>query len=1028
MGEEIILRLIEALECEIQAIKKRGATSSIEVLGGQCKGQCDNNHIYVFPVSNDVYVRDDSPIKVVVGQQESNGMVVSLGEGILTIASERDFGPTIAHARIVIDDSFLVLRLRERLEEVRSGDLNFNSVLAEKTLGNQTSSSATVAVEPRVYSGDPALNEEQAQAVAKALGSEVLFLWGPPGTGKTTVLARIAESYYYAGLSVLVISNTNIAVDTALEMIAGRLKTDPGFQEGAVLRYGPLTKEELARDYGDRVEPDKVAARLGENLHTEMLRLESEKTRLERTRHPLQETANKWEALFEGESRLKHLQSSLRDFSERRRCASTEVSTLRTQKCSLEANLAKAQTMGGLRRLISGLNPERLQRNLTGIEQKLVGQTTALGELDSEIEKSKGQVSQIENTLRNLREGTASLMSYDECKGKLEEVDVRISQISKRIQEIQQSLSELRERILRECRILATTVYRTYLKGQVTRTFDAIIIDEASMLALPMTYYGAGLATKHVVVAGDFRQLPPIIVSDDDLANAWLKRDVFRTAGIAEAVKRGARPENLVALKEQHRMCEEICNVISDFFYQDHRLTTKLGWREPVRYPVQFAGSPFLYVNTASYHPWTSLKVGTYSRYNLFHAILLRNIVSYLQRQKCEAEVGVVSPYAAQTKLIGRLLEEQLGNQPLAVASTVHRFQGNEKDLMLIDLTDSTGAKPSRFIKAMERDEDGARLLNVALSRARERIVLIANFDYMSQPSLSRTIVRQVLDVFIQEGEKLDVGSLLPLGIDEWINGLRSLDTPRLDYDESAAGVFSEGTFFEAFRRDLMNAKESIVIFTPYMTVNGGSRWMDVLAMKAQHGIPVRVVTRPPFDQGGVLTEEAETFLSGIADTDVVLDMRARMHEKLAIIDNDVLWVGSLNIFSHRSTSEIMLRIPTRSGCEQMAEFVTSARNNHREREGEVVKLTDKENPLCPDCSAPMVWKNGRYGVYFECYRCGHKLDPRRKKRCKKKPRQTKERAGKCPECGRAMRQRNGRYGPFLGCSGYPQCKHTESL
>jgi len=34
----------------------------------------------------------------------------------------------------------------------------------------------------------------------------------------------------------------------------------------------------------------------------------------------------------------------------------------------------------------------------------------------------------------------------------------------------------------------------------------------------------------------------------------------------------------------------------------------------------------------------------------------------------------------------------------------------------------------------------------------------------------------------------------------------------------------------------------------------------------------------------------------------------------------------------------------------------------------------------------------------------------------------------KCPECGETMVRRSGKYGPFWGCSGYPECRHTEKI
>jgi len=102
MRDTAISELVDAVECEIEAIKKRGGSNSIEVLGGPFAGQSDNKHLYVFPASKDSYVRDDCPIKIVVGEGASEGMAVAWGEDILTIASDRDFGPRIAHGRMVV--------------------------------------------------------------------------------------------------------------------------------------------------------------------------------------------------------------------------------------------------------------------------------------------------------------------------------------------------------------------------------------------------------------------------------------------------------------------------------------------------------------------------------------------------------------------------------------------------------------------------------------------------------------------------------------------------------------------------------------------------------------------------------------------------------------------------------------------------------------------------------------------------------------------------------------------------------------
>ena len=81
---------------------------------------------------------------------------------------------------------------------------------------------------------------------------------------------------------------------------------------------------------------------------------------------------------------------------------------------------------------------------------------------------------------------------------------------------------------------------------------------------------------------------------------------------------------------------------------------------------------------------------------------------------------------------------------------------------MLLDLTDLYWVRLGHYLAASCTNDEGARLLNVAVSRARQNVVLIANFEYLSATASDSTIVRHLIDHFATHGSALDVGLLRP--------------------------------------------------------------------------------------------------------------------------------------------------------------------------------------------------------------------------------------------------------------------------
>jgi hypothetical protein len=138
---------------------------------------------------------------------------------------------------------FLLEKLRDGLRLACSAPLA--QALVEKRLAEHATSCADAV----------GLLDAQAEAFRACLSPGVRLVWGPPGTGKTQVLARAIEELVRDGKRVLLVSTANVAVDNALHAVLPRLPRRPG----VAVRVGPAHLKEIAAD--PNVQLERLAAR-----------------------------------------------------------------------------------------------------------------------------------------------------------------------------------------------------------------------------------------------------------------------------------------------------------------------------------------------------------------------------------------------------------------------------------------------------------------------------------------------------------------------------------------------------------------------------------------------------------------------------------------------------------------------------------------------------------------------------------------------------------------------------------------------
>ena len=141
--------------------------------------------------------------------------------------------------------------------------------------------------------------------------------------------------------------------------------------------------------------------------------------------------------------------------------------------------------------------------------------------------------------------------------------------------------------------------------------------------------------------------------------------------------------------------------------------------------------------------------------------------------------------------------------------------------------------------------------------------------------------------------------------------------------DQFSTGLYDEKTFYTRFTRDLSNARQEVIIESPFISTKRAIHLYSTLERLVSRKIKVWIITRQPKLHDEPFASQSEDVIGQFEQMGInVLVTKNNHHRKLAIIDRDILWEGSLNILSQGHSREIMRRLQGADHAKQMFGFL----------------------------------------------------------------------------------------------------------
>jgi len=567
------------------------------------------------------------------------------------------------------------------------------------------------------------INESQLEAVAGVFSSQVSIIKGPPGTGKTQTILNILANILLRNETVAILSNNNTAVENVYEKLG---------KEGLEFLVAKLGNSENRKNFF----ANTLKVPSAESPPAPLLQeIEADVEHLKHFLHARNEVAKLQAEIDELKIERKHLlqwrQENLeadpnlpkKDPLEKYRLSRQKITDLMAYLTMLDD---KPVSIRNRIELWLNFRIFRTKPFSTSDKRKATVHSLQLGYYDKALQEKEAELASCEDTLRKgdfdalLAGVTTSSMAY--LKDQLQQ--------RKRSEEVFTS-EGYRDRIdtfLKRYPIIGSSTHSIINSLKPGTVLDYAIIDEASQQDIIPGILALGCA-RNLVIVGDGKQLPPIFAKVGKAAPDE-RYDCEKYSLLDSCLNVFGDTVPVTLLKEHYRCHPRIIQFCNQQFYDNELIPM-----------TRDAGEDALQLIVTAKGNHTRLYKNQRELDSLLHVLDRGESSQWDEASKR----GFIAPYNAQVALSQSHLPASF------VKDTTHKFQGRECDEIVFSTVLDKKASNQKNLKFV----DDPHLINVAVSRAKNRFTLVTGDDVFSAANGPVAALIRYIEYYANETENI---------------------------------------------------------------------------------------------------------------------------------------------------------------------------------------------------------------------------------------------------------------------------------
>lgn len=538
-------------------------------------------------------------------------------------------------------------------------------------------------------------NLSQINAVQDAFKYTISLIQGPPGTGKTQTILNILANLLIQGKTALVVSNNNSAIKNVQEKLS-QYKLD--------FLSAMLGKDENKTSFIESQKPRKLELPIEKNRPSlaswqkNILKKVSDAKRLFSEQNELARVKTEFESARVNYEHFKDYLDELgiSDYSieNRNDLNQFDIESVRSQ---LESNLKNNPSRNKLSfftrvwlRFVKGLsNWKFLKGDVAAIIASLENFCFII-----RLAEYRNRVNSLEKSVKANVHAASDLQSFSKSilyENVFRKFNLRKEQTVYTKDDLYRKWSEF----LKDYPIIFSTTFASKSALSPNAIFDYVIMDESSQVDIATGALAISCA-KNAVIVGDSKQLEKVTTREEkekyqEIFEKHKVPQMYNCADVSflDSIGRFIPETAKTLLKEHYRCHPKIIEFCNQKFYDNQLVVLS---------------------NNTEQNPLVIHWTAPTSRENNVNQKQIEAIAREVMPTLKTTDVGIISPYNKQCNELRKFI-------PNIDISTIHKFQGREKDSIIFSTVDNV----------LTEFSGDPQIINVAVSRAKNKFILVAS-------------------------------------------------------------------------------------------------------------------------------------------------------------------------------------------------------------------------------------------------------------------------------------------------------------